>query len=55
MGTSNAVSLAAVDVLAGASRELKRRDGERDPGVEERALRRPNLLFNPLKDRHLVE
>jgi pimeloyl-ACP methyl ester carboxylesterase len=29
MGTSRAVSLAAVDVLEGASRELKRRNGER--------------------------
>src|SRR5579884_1643239 len=35
MGTSRAISLAAVDVLEGASRELRRRDGERDPGVEE--------------------
>jgi len=42
MGISRAVSLAAVDVLEGASRDLKRWDGERDPGVEERALRRLN-------------
>lgn len=49
MGTTRAVSLAAVDVLEGASRELKRWDGERDPGVEERALRRLNLPFNPMK------
>jgi hypothetical protein len=55
MGTSRAVSLAAVDVLEGASRELKRRDGERDPGVEERGLRRLNLPFNPLRNRHLVD
>jgi hypothetical protein len=55
VGTSRAVSLAAVDVLEGASRELKRRDGERDPGVEERALRRLNLPFNPLRNRHLVD
>jgi hypothetical protein len=32
-GTTRSVSLAAVDVLEGASRELKRHDGERDPGV----------------------
>jgi hypothetical protein len=55
MGTSRAISLAAVDVLEGASRELKRRDGERDPGVEERALRRLRLPFNPVKNRHLVD
>jgi len=55
MGTSRAVSLAAADVLGGASRELNRRNGERDPGVEERALRRLNLPFNPLRNRHLVD
>jgi hypothetical protein len=55
MGTSRAISLAAVDVLEGASRELKRSDGERDPGVEERALRRLRLPFNPVKNRHLVD
>ena len=33
MGTSRAVSLAAVDVLEGDSRELRRWDAERDPGV----------------------
>ncbi len=48
-GTSTAVSLAVVDVLEGASRELRRWDGERDPGVEERALRRLNLSFNPME------
>ena len=55
MGTTRAVSLAAVDVLEGASRELKRSDGERDPRVEERALRRLNVPFNPLRNRHLVD
>jgi hypothetical protein len=55
MGTSRAVSLAAVEVLEGASRELKRRDGERDPGLEERALRRLTLPFVPVKNRHLVD
>lgn len=55
MGTSRAVTLAAVDVLEGASRELNRRDGERDPGVEERALRRLNLPFVPVKNRHLLD
>jgi hypothetical protein len=54
-GTSRAVSLAAVDVLEGASRGLKRGDGERDPGVEERALRRLNLPLNPLRNRHLAD
>jgi hypothetical protein len=49
MGTSRAVSLAAVDVLEGASRELRRWDAERDPGVEERALRRLGIPFNPMK------
>jgi len=55
MGTSRAVSLAAVDLLEGTSRELKRKDGERDPGLEERALRRLNLLVNPVENRHLVD
>jgi hypothetical protein len=49
MGTSRAISLAAVDVLEGASRELRRWDGERDHGVEERALRRLGIPFNPMK------
>jgi hypothetical protein len=49
MLSSRAISLAAVDVLEGASRELRRWDGERDPGTEERALRRLNLAFNPMK------
>lgn len=52
-GTSRSVSLAAVDVLESASRELKRHDGERDFGLEARALRRLNLPFNPPRDRHL--
>lgn len=47
-GTSRGVSLAVVDVLEGASRELKRQQGERDPGTEERALRRLNLPFVPM-------
>lgn len=55
MGTSRAISLAAVDVLEGASRELTRRDGEQDPGVEERALRRLGIPFNPVKNGHLVD
>ena len=54
-GTTRAVSLAAVDVLEGASRELRRRDGERDPGVEERALRRLDIPFVPVRNRHLVD
>jgi hypothetical protein len=48
-GTSTAVSLAAVDVLEGASRELRRWDSERDFGTEERALRRLDLPFTPMK------
>ena len=55
MGTSRAVSLAAVDVLEGTSRELKRKDGERDPGVEQRALRRLGLPFKPPRNRHLTD
>ena len=55
MGTTRAISLAAVDVLEGGSRELRRGDGERDPGVEERALRRLGIAFNPVKHRHLVD
>ena len=55
MGTSRAVSLAAIDVLEGASREVKRQDGERDPGIEERTLRRLELPFNPVKNRRLVD
>jgi len=43
MGTLRAISLAAVDVLEGASRELQRKDGQRDPSAEEQALRRLNL------------
>jgi len=43
MGTTRAISLAAVDVLDGASRELQRKDGQRDPSTEEQALRRLNL------------
>ena len=46
-GTTGGVSLAVVDVLEGASRELQRHEGERDPGTEERALRRLNLPFVP--------
>ena len=55
MGTTRAISLAAVDVLEGTSRELKRRDGQRDLGVEERALRRLNISFNPARNRHLLD
>jgi hypothetical protein len=55
MGTSRAISLAAVDVLEGGSRELKRRDGERDPRVEERALGRLGIPFNPVRNTHLVD
>ena len=55
MGGSRAISLATVEVLEGSSRELRRKDGERDPGVEERALRRPGIPFNPVKNRHLVD
>ena len=54
-GTTRSVSLAAVDVLEGAPRELRRWDGERDAGVEERALRRLKIPFNPVKNRHLVD
>jgi hypothetical protein len=43
MGVSRAISLAAVDVLEGASRELHRRDGQRDRFAEEEALRRLNV------------
>jgi len=43
MGTSRALSLAAADVLEGASRDLQRRDGQRDPSAEKQALRRLNL------------
>jgi hypothetical protein len=46
VGTTRAVSLAAVDVLEGASRELHRKDGQRrGPAAEEQALRR--LGFAP--------
>jgi hypothetical protein len=43
MGTSRALSLATIDVLEGASRELQRKDGQRDPSAEEQALRRLNF------------
>jgi hypothetical protein len=44
MGTTRAVSLATVDVLEGASRELHRRDGQRrGSSAEEEALRRLGL------------
>jgi hypothetical protein len=55
MGGSRAISLAAVEVLEGTSRELRRKDGERDPGVEERALSRLDIPFNPVKNRRLVD
>lgn len=40
MGTSSAISLATIDVLEGASRELHRKEAQRDRVAEERALRR---------------
>lgn len=43
MGVSRAISLAAVDVLEGASRELQWKEGQRDPSAEEEALRRLDL------------
>jgi hypothetical protein len=44
MGTTKAVSLAAVDVLEGASRELCRNTGQRrGPAAEKEALRRLNV------------
>ncbi len=55
LGTTRSISLAAVDVLEGASCELKRWDGERDPGIEERALLCLGIPFNPMKNRHLVD
>ena len=54
-GTTRSVSLAAVEVLEGASRELKCRCGERDPGVEERALLRLGIPFHLVKNRHLAD
>jgi hypothetical protein len=44
MGTSRASSLAAVDVLEGAPRELRLKEGQRlGPSAEEEALRRLKL------------
>jgi hypothetical protein len=43
MGSSRALSLAAVDVIEGASRELHSQDRHRDRSVEEQALRRLQL------------
>jgi hypothetical protein len=43
MGVSRALSLAAVDVLEGASRELQWKEGQRDRSAEEEALRRLNV------------
>ena len=43
MGVSRAVSLAAVDVLEGASRELQCKEDQRDRFAEEEALRRLNV------------
>jgi hypothetical protein len=40
MGTTSAISLATVDVLEGSPRDLHRKQGQRDPSVEEAALRR---------------
>jgi hypothetical protein len=40
MGGSRAISLATVDVLEGASRELRQKEAQRDRSVEEEALRR---------------
>jgi hypothetical protein len=40
MGVSKAISLATVDVVEGASRELHRPGGQRDRSAEEEALRR---------------
>ena len=54
-GTTRSVSLAAVEVLEGAARESKRSCGERDPGVEQRALLRLGIPFNPVKNRHLAD
>jgi hypothetical protein len=51
MGTSRAISLAAVEVLEDSSRELKRRCGERDHDVEERTLRQLGLPGTPMRDR----
>ena len=39
-GTSKAISLAVIDVLEGASRELHRKEAQRDRSREEEALRR---------------
>ena len=43
MGTSRAISLATVDVLEGASRELHRKEGQRDFAAEKEPLRRLNV------------
>jgi hypothetical protein len=44
MGTSRALSLAAVDVMEDAPRELRQKEGQRrGPSAEEEALRRLNL------------
>lgn len=43
MGSSRAISLATVDVLEGAPRELHRKEGQRDRSAEEDALRRLGL------------
>jgi hypothetical protein len=40
MGVSRAISLATVDVLEGASRELHRKEAQSDPSAEEEALGR---------------
>jgi hypothetical protein len=42
-------------LLGGTSRELRRTDGERDPGIEERTLRRLDIPFIPMKNRHVVD
>jgi hypothetical protein len=43
IGTSRAISLAAVDLLEGGSRKLHRTEGQRDRSAEEGALRRMGL------------
>jgi hypothetical protein len=49
IGTTRAVSLAAVDVLVGAQRKLRRDAGQRQgPAAEEDALRRLGLFTGPL-------
>ena len=40
MGVSRAITLATVEVLEGASRELHRKEAQRDRSGEEEALRR---------------